>query len=155
MKSLLQLHNGWHGLQTINCRENGSTKKRKMQVYHFLIPLEIIIEAKNNYLQLLPTIIWMVLEVFLIAKVFLVRDMKKLKTFYANRKRLNSPKKPQTKEIESNYWQNFEEESLSGLKRKIDDSGREEFMSPSGDYFRERFSSTSRIKISMKRASQH
>ena len=66
-------------------------------------------------------------------------DMNKLKTYYASRKRLNRQKKLQTKEIETNHWKKFEEESLSGWKRKIDDSGQEQFMSPSGDYFRGRF----------------
>ena len=40
-------------------------------------------------------------------------DMNKLKTYYARRKRLRRPKKPQTKEIETNNWKTFEEESLS------------------------------------------
>ena len=40
------------------------------------------------------------------------------------------------KEIESNCWENFKK--VSGWKRKIDDSGREHFMSPCGDYIKGR-----------------
>ena len=67
-------------------------------------------------------------------------DIVKLKTFYGSRKSQNNLKKPENQDIGFNYWKNIQEESLSGWKHKVDESGREHFMSPSGDYFKGRLS---------------
>ena len=83
-----------------------------------------------------------ILKSLAIASMFLTKegrskDIEKLKTFYESWKRPNNPEKPEDKEIESNCWENFKK--VSGWKRKIDDSGREHFMSPCGDYIKGRF----------------
>ena len=84
-----------------------------------------------------------VLKSLVIASKFLTKqgrpeDVDKLKTFYGSRKNQHNPKKSE-KDIDFNQWENSQEESLLGWKRKVDGSGREHFMSPSGDHLKGRF----------------
>ena len=82
-----------------------------------------------------------VFKSLVIASKFLTKqgrpeDIDKLKSFYGSTKNQNNTKKPVN---DMNCWENIQDDSLSGWKRKVDVSGREHFMSPSGDYLKGRF----------------